>query len=382
MRGSMAYMLIGIGAILIGTIRENLQSPSFLDFPSAKRSVMDVMTALTYEKHGGIDVLKTRGDFPRPIPRDNQVLLQIKASSINPVDFKNRRNEAPDFVIPKPKIPGYDIAGIVVEIGDKVSDFQVGDRVVGMMPLVGSCWGAAAEFAAIRESNLCKIGKNNSIDFETAAAVPLAALTAVQKLDKIPNPSGKKILIQAGAGGVGTFAIQYAKHVLGMFVAATASAPKAEFLKNLGADIVVDYKSQDFSSEIKSYDAVLDTMSFEYERRTLNEDSNVLKASGIYLNVISSDWALHDGKEKAIGSLSFLNFLKHKIVNFFISGVLPRYDIDFVRPDGKILSAIIQHIAEGEIKPVIDSIYNLEDAVDAYKKLETGRVTGKIVLRH
>lgn len=377
--GATAFILIGLAAILIGAVRE-IETPSFLDWPCAGKSEKEVMTALVYDKHGGAEVLHLRNDVPRPVPRDNQVLVQVKASSLNPVDFKYRRNEVPDFVVPKPKIPGFDIAGIVVETGSKVTSLKVGDRVAAMMPLIGSAWGAAAEFAAVKESNACKIG--DSVDFESAAAVPLAALTAVQKLEKINEPSGKKILIQAGAGGVGTFAIQYAKNVLGMYVATTASAPKIPFLESLGADLVIDYKTQDFSQEIENYDAVLDTMSFEYEERTLNQDSKVLKADGLYLNVMSSDWALVDGKEKAIGPLSFKNLIKHTMSNLLKPGSLPRYDLNFVQPDGKLLQSIMDLIEKGKIRPIIDSVFDLVDAVDAYKKLETGRTTGKIILRH
>jgi len=371
------YIFIAVAAMLVGS---RLSTPSFLDWPAASKSRSETMTALVYDSHGDLDVLQLRNDVPRPIPRDDQILVQVKASAINPVDFKYRRNKVPDLILPKPKIPGFDLAGVVVSTGKKVSKFQVGDRVAAMIPLLGSSWGAAAEFVAVREQHVCKVA--DSVDFESAASLPLAALTAVEKLQKIPEPIGKKILIHAGAGGVGNIAIQYAKNVLGMHVATTASSPKAEFLKSLGADRVIDYREQDFTKEIQNYDAVLDPMSYLYEDRTLNSGSTVLNNKGIYLNVMSSDWNLVNGVEKANGPLSFKNLFKHTIQNHFQPNSIPRYDFWFVYPDGALLQHIMDLVEQGKIQPVLDSIFDLADAKSAYKNMESGRVTGKVVLRH
>jgi alcohol dehydrogenase len=374
----LVYVIVVVAAVLVG--KRVCVVPSLMDWPSAGKSKDETMTALAYDRHGDVDVLKLRDDIPRPVPREDQILVQVKASSINPVDFKYRRNEVPDFILPKPKIPGFDLAGIVVAAGSKVTKFQVGDRVAAMMPLLGSPWGASAEYSAVKESYACKVGE--SLDFESAASLPLAALTAVQKLQKIPEPKGKKILIHAGAGGVGSIAIQYAKNVLGMYVATTASGPKTEFLKSLGADVVIDYREQDFVKGIQGYDAVLDTMSFLYEERTLNSDSGVLKNDGIYLNVLSSDWSLVDGMEKANGPISFKNLVKHKLKNIFKPGSIPQYDFGYVYPDGPLLQYIVDLVEQGKLRAIIDSVYDLADAAEAYTKLESGSVTGKVVLHH
>lgn len=374
----LVYVVVIVAALIMGN-RAAL-TPSFLDWPSAPKSATETMTAVVYDRHGEADVLQIRDDVPRPIPREDQILVQVMASSINPVDFKYRRNEVPNFIIPKPKIPGFDIAGVVVATGDKVTKFQVGDRVAAMMILLGSSWGAAADFAAVKESHASRI--DDSIDFEKAASLPLASLTAVQKLRQIPDPKGKKILIHAGAGGVGSFAIQYAKNVLGMFVATTASSPKADLLNSLGADLVIDYREQDFATVIENYDAVLDPMSYLYEERTICRDCKVLKKDGIYLNVLSSDWSLVDGKEKANGPGAFKNLIKHTIVNFFSPGSLPRVNFQVVYPDGETLEHIFNVVGQGKVKPVIDSIYDRQDVIEAYKRIESGRVTGKVVLRH
>ena len=355
-----------------------------IDTRPATDSLTETMQAMAYQDHGGIDVLQLQTDYPKPVPRDNQVLVKVKASALNPVDFKLRRNPVPSFLIPKPKIVGFDVAGEIVQVGKDVKNFQVGDRVAAMMPLLGSKWGALAEYAAVDESFLGKLGDDSSIDYPSAASLPLAALTAMQNLKKLDNPQGKKILIQAGAGGVGTLAIQYAKKALGMYVACTASAAKADFLKDhLGADLVVDYRAQNFEDVIQDYDAVLDSMSFLYEARTLGAGSKVLKSDGHYLNILSSDWSFHDGKEDAIGLLSATNYLKSMVGRlFFGAKVLPKYDLTYVRPNGKDLQEVLDLVRDGTIRPVVDKIYPLAEAKEAMKYLETGRATGKVVLSH
>ena len=167
-----------------------------------------------------------------------------------------------------------------------------------------------------------------------------------------------------------------------MFVATTASSPKAEFLKSLGADIVIDYREKNFAQEIQGYDAVLDTMSYLYEEMTLNKDSSVLANNGIYLNVLSSDWKLHNGLEKTNGILSIKNLLMHSLANFFKPGTMPQYDFWYVYPDGTELQHIMDLVKAGKLHAVIDSVYDLKDAAEAFRRLESGRVTGKVVLRN
>lgn len=182
-------------------------------------------------------------------------------------------------------------------------------------------------------------------------------------------------------GGVGTFAIQYAKHVLGMHVATTASKEKADFLKTLGADLVIDYRTQDFTTVVQDYDAVLDTMSFLYEGRTLT--SNVLRKSGHYLNIMSSEWSVNRDAQQFFGLETLWNLLKHKILNLFAPGrFLPKYDFCMVEPNGKQLQIAMDLLANERIKAVIDTVYPLSKVSDAHRHLETGHATGKIVIRH
>lgn len=347
---------------------------------TAKQSLTEVMKAITYAKHGGVDVLQLSSDYPKPIPGDNQVLVHVKASSVNPIDFKLRRNPVPNMILPLPKIPGSDLAGVVVEVGSKLADkYQVGDRVAAMIPMIGTQWGSSAEFVAVDDSLLARLP--DSVDFEAAASLPLVSLTVIQSLDRLKDTKGKKILIHAGAGGVGSFGIQYAKHVLGMEVATTASKEKAETLKALGADVVIDYRSEDFTDIVQDYDAVLDTMSFLYETKTLT--SKVLNKSGHYLNIMSSDWGLEDGKEKSYGAATGWNFVKHKTMNLVTPGkYMPKYDFCIVRPDGAQLQIAMDLLGKQTIQPVIDSIFPLSKLGDAHAHLECGHVTGKVVIQH
>ncbi|KAG7356865.1 NADPH:quinone reductase [Nitzschia inconspicua] len=339
------------------------------------------MTAVGYSRHGDPFVLEMNSKYPRPVPRDDQVLLEVYATSVNPVDYKFRRHWMPNFLLPKPKIPGADVAGVVVEVGSNVTKFRKGDRCAALLPLLGSQWGSSAEFVAVRESHMTLIP--DSISFVKAAALPLVALTAVQSFDHLTmeRTKGKKILIQAGAGGVGTFAIQYAKNVLEMDVATTASPSNFKLVTALGADRVIDYHTEDFSELITDYDVVLDPMSWTYEHLTLNQGKNVLKNNGgHYLNILSSE--LVNGKEKTVGFTTLLNIVKHSIMNVFSPGSLAKYSLICVRPDGDGLARVFDLVDQGKISSVIDpQIFDLEELSDAHMYLERHYATGKVVVR-
>jgi alcohol dehydrogenase len=399
---------------------ESIIPTSFELWPAAA-STNTTMTAVSYAVHGNTSVLKLSTDYPQPLLKPHQVLIRVHASSINPCDFKFRRNTLiPKFIRPLPKIPGEDVAGVIVRLGSGVrvvnSSYsptltsppllQVGDRVAAMLPLVGARWGAAAEFVAVDASLVAKIGPRT--DFISAAAVPLVGLTVLQALDHAfvrdnvvvqskssssskSSASGKKqkrILIQAGAGGVGTFAIQYAKHVLGMYVVATASAQKAAFLRELGCDEVIDYRSEKFEDVLadaasvaasESFDVVLDPMSWLYESRTLGKNAKVLKPGGHYLNIFSSDWEWN-GVEHGNGLNSFFNWMYYKICHLIRPGTAPNYEIVLVVPNGKQLQTIMDLLDHSTIRAVVDRKFHLSDTAAAYEYLEQGHATGKVII--
>lgn len=389
----MKYLVLSILAAVIAVVVSLQLLPPTLDVRPATASKTETMAAIVYQEHGDVSVMRYETSYPKPVPREhkNQYLIQVKASALNPVDFKMRRNvKVPQFLIPLPKIPGSDVAGIVVQVptnNNKNSNkFQLGDRVAAMMPIL-SQWGSHAEYVAVEERNMAKMGDHT--DFVSAAAYPLTALTVVQNFKTLgysqeddESSSGtppKKILVHAGAGGVGSFAIQFGK-LKGMHVATTASAPKANLLKELGADLVIDYRTENFEDIIKGYDVVLDPMSWLYEDRTF--ENGVLKPTGHYLNIPSSDWGLKDGEEMTNGFSTIKNFVRSKLLNLVKPGSFPKYSARSVSPDGEDLQQVLDLVDSGKIRAIIDRTFPLSDAVEAYKYLEAGHATGKVVLEH
>jgi alcohol dehydrogenase len=266
-----------------------------------------------------------------------------------------------------------------------VRSFAVGDRVVAMIAIMGSRWGTAAQYVAVNEAWAARIPDH--VSYANAAALPLTSLTVLQALDHWRRPfttnelKGKKILIHAGAGGVGVFAIQYAKHVLGMQVACTASAAKASTLRQLGADLVIDYQLEQFENVVKDYDVVLDPMSWLYHDRSLH--GSVLSRGGHYLSILSSDSAFA-GHEKLPGLGAAADFLKHRFWNIVQPGSLPKYDVVAVSPNGKQLTEVMELLGNNTIKAVIDRQFGLDNAEDALaylEQLEQGHCTGKVILK-
>lgn len=370
---SKMVILLSTAAVLlafaVGKVIVNV--PIAFELRPAKPSANETMNAIIYNQHGDASVLQYQ-QVPRPEIRPHQILIRVHASSINPCDFKFRRSPKPSFVIPKPKIPGDDVAGEIIEVGAAVEGFQQGDRVAAMLPIVGSRWGSAAEYVAVDASLVARLGA--AISYKDAASLPLVALTVVQALAKVKDPKGKTILIQAGAGGVGTFAIQYAKYLGMKAIAATASANKHELLQELGADIVLDYKKQKFSEEIKDYDVVLDPMSWAYEEETFQ--SHVLHPRGHYLNLLSSDWAF-SGIEDSNGLTTAKNWIQSKLLFRAL-----KYDVVTVVPNGEQLQEVMDLLEKGTVRAVIDREYPLPRAQEAYEYLEQGHTTGKVVLQH
>ncbi|KAJ1437203.1 chaperonin 10-like protein [Ochromonadaceae sp. CCMP2298] len=242
-----------------------------------------VMRAVYYDQHGGEEVMQETAYMIRPKPSKGQVQVRVAASSVNPVDIKLRENALSTALLPLPKIPGSDICGVVVNSQSDL--FREGDRVFGSMPLLQS-WGGAAEYASIDATLLALVPPHLS-DVQ-AASLPLVGQTVIQALRSFVDfyahdTAGRRVLVQAAAGGVGSFAVQYCKHVLGMQVYATCSAHNAAFVRSIGADWVVDYSTHRFEDEVHGVDLVLDPMPYLYEQRTLS--SGVLK-KGVRVGLI------------------------------------------------------------------------------------------------
>ncbi|MCQ9634238.1 NADP-dependent oxidoreductase [Chryseobacterium sp. WG23] len=313
-------------------------------------------------------------DVPMPRAGDNDVLVEVHSASLNLLDSKIKKGEFKLLLPYKfPLILGHDVAGIVTQVGKNVGKFKVGDEVYSRVRDFRI--GTFTEYIAINESDVALKPKN--LTMEESASIPLVALTAWQALVENANlKKGQKIFIQAGSGGVGTIAIQLAKH-LGATVATTASTKSFELLKSLGADVVIDYKTQDFETMLKDYDVVLNSQ----DNKTLEKSINILKPGG---QVISISGPPTPGFANEIGlpwylkivlsllSLGIRKKAKKQNVGFFFL---------FMKANGSQLDKITKLIEADVIKPVIDKIYTFEQTPDALKYVESGRAKGKVVIK-
>jgi len=304
--------------------------------------------AVRIHQFGKADVLAYE-DSPMPVIQADDVLVKIHASSINPVDWKVREGYLKDMIPHTfPLTLGWDFAGEIVAVGSNVSDWKVGTAVYAR-PDIGRD-GAYAEYIAVRTSEIA--AKPTSINWQEAAAVPLVALTAWQALYEGANiQAGERVLIHAGAGGVGTFAIQLAK-LRGAHVITTTSTKNVELVKALGADEIIDYTQNDFAS-LRDIDVVFDTMGGEIQ----DQSWQTLKRGGRLVSIISPPSA------EAAAQV----------------GATPLFC--FVQPSATQLQALAELIDAGKIQIIIDSVFALKDIAAAHAKSESGRTRGKIVIQ-
>src|SRR5215468_4355246 len=306
-----------------------------------------MMKAVVAHEYGAPDVLKFE-KVPRPEPNDDEALVRVIASSVNPADPLTLRGKyAKEFGTHLPLVPGYDIAGVVEKTGPGVRKLKPGDAVYGY-PTFGGGW---ADYVTVKEWEVA--AKPKSLNFVEAAAVPMGALTAWQSLvDVAKLQPGQTILIHGGSGGVGSFAIQIAK-ARGARVIATASTANQDVLTQLGADVAVDYTKTKFEDVAKDVDAVLDPVGKE----TLARSYGVVKEGGIVMCLV----ALPDRAELA----------KRGIHGAAIS----------VHPDAGDLAEIAALIDAGKIKPIVTQVLPLSEAITAQQQAATHHTRGKIVLR-
>ena len=305
------------------------------------------MRAVVAHEYGAPDVLKIE-QVQRPEPNDDEALVRVIASSVNPADPLTLNGKyAKEFGTHLPLIPGYDIAGVVEKTGTNVTKLKVGDAVYGY-PTFGGGW---ADYVAVKEWEVAP--KPKSLNFVETAAVPMGALTAWQALvDVAKLQPGQTILVHGGSGGVGNFAVQIAK-ARGARVIATASTANQDLLKQLGADVAVDYTKTKFEDVAKNVDAVLDPVGKE----TLARSYGVVKKGGIVMSLV----ARPDPAE----------LQKNGIRGAGIS----------VHPDADDLTEIAQLIDAGKIKPIVTEVLPLTDAVKAQQQAATHHTRGKVVLR-
>jgi NADPH:quinone reductase-like Zn-dependent oxidoreductase len=331
------------------------------------------MKAFVVDRYGRKSGIRA-ADMPVPEPREDDVLIQIHAAGVNPLDAKIRDGEF-KLILPYrlPLILGNDVAGVVVRVGSRVQQFKPGDEVYAR-PHKDRI-GTFAEFIALREDAVAL--KPKTLTMEEAASIPLVGLTAWQALiEKGQLKKGQKVLIHAGSGGVGTFAIQLAKHV-GATVATTASAGNAEWLKQLGADIVIDYRKDDFAAVLKDFDVVLDTQG----GKTLERSLQVLKPGGRLIGIAGPP---DPDCAEEMGATWFLKTAM-RFLSYRVRKAAKRHDVTysflFMRADGSQLAQIAALIDAGVIKPVIDRVFPFASTQEALAYVETGRVKGKAVVK-
>jgi len=318
------------------------------------------MKAIAYHEYGSADVLKCE-EIEKPVPRDDEVLIKVRSASVNPPDWRLMKPGILRlfFGLRKPRLgrPGVDVAGEVEAVGCNVTQFKPGDEVFG------ACRGAFAEYACTAASKL--VMKPGNVTFEQAASVNVAGLTALQGLrDKGKIQPGSKVLINGAAGGVGTFAVQIAKS-FGADVTGVCSTRNLDLVRSIGADEVIDYTQQNFTTSNQRYDLILDCVgnhSFSACRRILNPDGRFVMVG-----------APHDA--------SMMGLLAQMIKALLLSVFVSQKAIMFIAKSSQDdLTLLGELIATGKLTPVIDSRYTLSDAPDAVRHVEEGHARGKVII--
>ncbi|MER9315352.1 NADP-dependent oxidoreductase [Mesorhizobium sp. M0659] len=331
------------------------------------------MKAFVVDKYSKKGILRL-AEMPEPELLDNDVLVEVHAAGVNLLDSKIRTGEF-KLVLPyrRPFILGHDVAGRVVRVGSKVRKFKPGDAVYARPP--DGRIGTFAEFIAIDEADVAL--KPANLSMEEAASIPLVGLTAWQALiERAGLKTGQKIFIQAGSGGVGTFAIQLAKH-LGAIVATTAGAASNDLVRDLGADVVVDYRKDDFEKILSGYDVVLNSQ----DAKTLEKSLTVLKPGGKLISISGPpdpEFARKQG----------LNVVLRLLLRLLSRGIRTKakrrgvgFSFLFMSAQGEQLSKITSLIEDGAIRPVVDRVFLFEATNEALAYVETGRAKGKVVVK-
>ncbi len=324
------------------------------------------MKAIVHYEYGSPDVLR-EGEIDKPAPGANQVLIRVRAASLNALDRHMIKKKAPAFLRAKLGMPknmsvatpgrvGRDVAGVVEAIGENVTEFKTGDEVFGICP------GSFAEYACANESRL--VLKPQNVSFEEAASAPLATFTALQGLRKGLIEPGQKVLINGAAGGVGTFAVQIAK-AFGAKVTGVCSTDAVELVRSIGADHVIDYTQQDFTETGLRYDLVYDLVwqhSWSASRRALKPNGKYLMAGGP-------------------ASANVIGFMAREVLVIGLSSFSDRKFMMFMATSDKGDLVIIRDLmAEGKVKPVIDKRFPLNQAANAFRYAEQGHARGKVVI--
>lgn len=332
-----------------------------------------IMKAFIVDRYGKKYPMRL-GDMPEPGLRDDDVLIEVHAAGLNVLDSKIKSG-ALKLILPygMPLVLGHDVAGVVTRVGSRVRQFKVGDEVYSRVP--DRRIGTFAQFIAVNENDVAP--KPGNITMEEAASIPLVGLTVWQALVETANlKKGQKVFVQAGSGGVGTFAIQLARH-LGATVATTTSSANSDLVKRLGADIVIDYRKDDFEKVLQNYDVVLHSQ----DAAALEKSLRVLKPGG---TLVSISGPPDPAFARGIGAPWFVRL----VVRLLSAGVRKKaarrdlkYAFLFMRASGQQLREITRLIEAGAIRPVIDRVFPFESTNEALTYVEAGHAKGKVVVK-
>lgn len=333
---------------------------------------MKKMQVASIAKYGKNEKLNFQ-EIPIPSLKENDILVKVCAASLNPIDFKIRDGKIKFLKkYSFPLVLGHDVSGVVTEVGSHVSRFKKGDKIFARQR--DSRIGTLAEYISIDETEAAHMPKN--LNFEQAASIPLVGLTSWQALNETARVKrGDRVFIQAGSGGVGTFAIQLAKH-LGAYVITTTSQRNVELVRRLGADEVIDYKTQKFNEVLKDIDVVFDTLGGE----SLYQSFQIVRPGGFVVS-ISGDPDGQTAKDMGLGFFKqiILSLVGLK-VNLLAQKFSAHYRFIFMKPAGDQLEKIAKLIENETIKPVIDKIFTFQESQQAMDYLESGRASGKVVV--
>lgn len=311
------------------------------------------MKAVFINQYGSAELLQY-ADVEKPQIKSDQMLVKVHASSVNPIDWKIRSGMIQLLTgYNFPLILGFDVAGVVEEVGNSVTNFQVGDSIYAYLDSLPG--GAYAEYAAVSERAACLLP--NTMSYEQAAAVPLAALTALQALrDSGEIQPGQQVLINGASGGVGSFAVQIAK-ALETEVTAVCSTKNVELVETLGADYVIDYTQKDFTQDTKQYDIIFDAVAKE----SFSRCQNILKPNGIYVTTLPA-----------------LDTLVQGLLTFLVPGKTAKFML--ANSSGKDLAFLKNLIEANKLRSIIAKTYPLSELAAAHEESEQGRVVGKLVI--
>jgi len=303
----------------------------------------------------------------------NEALIKINAAGVNPIDYKiinGLLKQINKLSFPTPI--GFDVSGTVVEKGEGVTNLEIGDEIYSRVPTDQP--GTFAEYLSVDCSVVAK--KPTNLTFEEASGIPLVGLTTIQGFALAEIKKGDQVLIHAGSGGIGTFAIQYAKSK-GAFVYTTTSTKNVSWVKELGADVVIDYKKENYLDLVKDIDIVLDTLGKNYTK----EAFRVIKKGGKVITLIGD---LDNETAKDLGLNSFIRFLlslKRMKIDSLKKKKSAFYRFVIIEPNASQLNEITSLIERKMLKPIIDKIFNFDDAIDALQYLKQGRAKGKVIIK-